>query len=181
MKERGYRGLAGWVRIVYLYLFKAWFWNVCAQLLPDNLTTFFHRLRGVRIGRNVYIHRTAILDGIYPELIRIGDDARLAPGCIVYCHIKAGEVLERTHVPRVVAGVEIGESAFIGLGSIILPGVAIGRGSVVVSGSVVHRNVPDGCVVSGNPARVIHRFPADGSTRSPGASGDPRPGEADAS
>ncbi len=159
MRERGQRGLAGWARVLYLYLFQAWFWNLCAELGPDNLTTFFHRLRGVKIGKNVYIHRTAILDGIYPELIRIGDDARLAPGCIVYCHIKAGEHLRRTSVPLAVAGVEIGESAFIGLGSILLPGVTVGRGAVVVSGSVVHRSVPSGCVVSGNPARVIRRLP----------------------
>ncbi len=164
MEERGYRGPVGWVRILYLYIFQAWFWNLCAQLCPDNLTPFFHRLRGVTIGKDVYIHRTAILDGIYPELIRIGDDARLTPGCIVYCHIKAGEALRKELVPQVVAGVEIGESAFIGLGSILLPGVKIGRCAVVVSGSVVYRNVPAGCVASGNPAKIIKRMPLEPET-----------------
>jgi acetyltransferase-like isoleucine patch superfamily enzyme len=158
MKERGWAGLAGWCRVLYLYIFKAWFWAVCAELCPSNLTPFFHRLRGVKIGRDVFIDRSVILDGIYPELIRIGDDARLAPGSIVYCHSKAGKHLRETSLPNVVAGVEIGESAFVGLRAIILPGVSIGKGSVVVSGSVVYRPVPDGCVVSGNPAKVIRRL-----------------------
>jgi acetyltransferase-like isoleucine patch superfamily enzyme len=158
MDERGWSGPAGWVRVLYLYLFQAWFWNVCALLAPDNLTPFFHRLRGVKIGKDVYIHRTAILDGIYPGLIEIGDDVRLTPGCIVYCHVKAGEFLRKELVPQVVAGVKIEESAFIGLGSILLPGVTVGRASVVVSGSVVYRNVPAGCIVSGNPAKVIKRL-----------------------
>jgi maltose O-acetyltransferase len=37
---------------------------------------------------------------------------------------------------------------------VILPGVTIGRGSVVGAGSVVTRDVPDGAVVYGNPARI---------------------------
>lgn len=158
MRERGWSGFEGWCRVLYLYLFKAWFWVLCAELLPANLTPFFHRLRGVKVGRNVFIDRSAILDGIYPELITIGDDARLAPGCIVYCHSKAGALLREELVPPVVAGVEIGESAFIGLRAIVMPGVTIGKGAVVVSGAVVLRPIPDFCVASGNPARVIRRL-----------------------
>lgn len=47
------------------------------------------------------------------------------------------------------------EGASIGTGAVILPGVTIGRYSVVGAGSVVTKDVPDGAVVVGNPARVV--------------------------
>lgn len=54
--------------------------------------------------------------------------------------------------------VRIEDGAWIGAGAIILPGVTIGIQSIVGAGSVVTRDVPDGCVVAGNPARVIKKF-----------------------
>lgn len=158
MSARGWSGFSGWCGVFYLYLFRAWFWPVCAELLPANLAPFFHRLQGVKVGRDVFIDRSVILDGIYPELITIGDDARLAPRSIVYCHCKAGRLLASGPLPDVVAPVTIGPSAFVGLGVIIMPGVTIGRGAVLVSGAVVFGSVPDFCVASGNPARVIRRL-----------------------
>ncbi len=49
----------------------------------------------------------------------------------------------------------IGENCFIGARSIILPGITIGDGCIVGSGSVVTKDVPSGCIVAGNPAKVI--------------------------
>ena len=54
--------------------------------------------------------------------------------------------------------VVIGEGSFIGFNSMILPNVVIGCHSVVGSHSVVTRDVPDYCVVAGNPARIIRRY-----------------------
>lgn len=158
MSSRGWSGFSGWVKVFYLYLFRAWFWPLCSELLPANLAPFLRRLQGVKVGKDVFIDRSVVLDGIYPELIAIGDDARLAPRSIVYCHCKAGRLLASGPLPDVVAPVKIGASAFIGLGAIIMPGVTIGRGAVVVCGSVVFGAVPDFCVASGNPARVIRRL-----------------------
>jgi acetyltransferase-like isoleucine patch superfamily enzyme len=52
----------------------------------------------------------------------------------------------------------VGAGSFIGFNSMILPNVTIGRFVVVGSHSVVTRDVPDYCVVAGNPARVIKRY-----------------------
>jgi len=49
----------------------------------------------------------------------------------------------------------IGANCFIGGRSLILPGVEIGDGCVVGAGSVVTKSVPPGCVVVGNPARIL--------------------------
>jgi len=54
--------------------------------------------------------------------------------------------------------VRIGDDAWIGANSIILRGVTIGARAVVGAGSVVTEDVPEGCIVAGNPARIIRRI-----------------------
>lgn len=52
-------------------------------------------------------------------------------------------------------GPTIKKGAKIGANSTILPGVIIGENAFVGAGSVVTKNVPDGAVVVGNPAKII--------------------------
>ena len=52
----------------------------------------------------------------------------------------------------------IGKNCFIGCNSLVLKGSKIGDGSVVGAGSVVAGEFPSGCVIAGNPARVIKRI-----------------------
>lgn len=54
-------------------------------------------------------------------------------------------------------GVNIGHNVWIGLHAIILPGVEIGDGAVVGAGSVVTKPVKPFTIVAGNPARVIRK------------------------
>lgn len=64
----------------------------------------------------------------------------------------------------------IGRNCFIGGRSIILPGVTIGDGAIVGAGSVVSRDVPPGCIVAGNPAKVLREgIEAGRYGRMPGA------------
>ena len=63
---------------------------------------------------------------------------------------------DRAKIPC--APVEIADGAFIGSGAIILKGVRVGRRSVVGAGSVVTRDVPDGEVWAGNPAKFIKKL-----------------------
>ena len=47
--------------------------------------------------------------------------------------------------------------ASVGSGATILCGVTIGERSIVGAGSMVTKDVPDGSVVAGNPARILRR------------------------
>ena len=49
----------------------------------------------------------------------------------------------------------IEDEASIGSGSTILCGINIGRGAVIGAGSVVTKNVPDGQIWAGNPAKLL--------------------------
>ena len=51
--------------------------------------------------------------------------------------------------------VTIGNDVWIGMRSIIMPGVTIGNGVVIGAGAVVTKDVPDYAVVGGVPAKII--------------------------
>lgn len=56
----------------------------------------------------------------------------------------------------------IGDGAWLGIRSVIMPGVTIGEGAVVAAGSIVTKNVSAYSIVGGNPAKVIgSRFEDD--------------------
>ncbi len=58
--------------------------------------------------------------------------------------------------------VRIGTQSVIGSGCVILPGVRIGDGVLAAAGSVIRRNVPDGALCSGSPAKTMRYRPRAG-------------------
>lgn len=52
----------------------------------------------------------------------------------------------------------IGDDVWICGSVTICPGVNVGNRAVIAAGSVVTKDVPEGCLVGGNPAKVIRRI-----------------------
>lgn len=90
--------------------------------------------------------------------VSIGNDVLIGPQVGIYAASHPLDPAMRAEGYEFARPITIGDGAWIGGHASILPGVTIGRGSVVGAGSVVTHDVPDGCVVAGNPARIIRRI-----------------------
>jgi len=99
-----------------------------AQLLPDCIVN-----AGASIGRNVIINSGAVIEH----------------DCIIkdHTHIASGAILS--------GSVTIGEGSHVGAGATIRQCLNIGDGAVIGAGSVVIKDVPDGFVVFGVPAKPM--------------------------
>lgn len=107
---------------------------------------------GATVGRGVFIGLGVMLDQVHGPSLKIGDEATLVQGCTVLCHDASSN---RRLGATFVAPVRIGNRAFLGADSIVLPGVTIGDDAIVAAGAVVTSDVEAGTVVAGCPARQI--------------------------
>lgn len=115
------------------------------------------RWMGVQVGEDSRI--LSHLFGSEPWLVSIGDRVTLSSGVRILTHDGVGWLFRNSDGRRYrYARVSIGDDVFVGIGSIIMPGVRIGDRCVVGAGSVVTRSVPSGTVVAGNPARYVTTY-----------------------
>jgi maltose O-acetyltransferase len=107
---------------------------------------------GMTIGQGCVISLDAEFEEAWATHIRIGNDVTVARGARFISHdASTWRALGATRVGII----EIGDRTFIGAYAVVMPNVRIGSDVVVGSGSVVTRDVPDGTVVAGNPARAL--------------------------
>ena len=112
---------------------------------------------GLSVGEDVFINHGCIIDRSFCWLVTIGNRVTLAPNV----HILAHDASSRRALGYTKMGkVRIGDDVFIGAGSVILPGVTIGDRVIVGAGSVVTKDIPEGSVAAGNPAKVICTYDA---------------------
>lgn len=129
-----------------------------AYFCPVNsVRVWCHRIRGVQIGKNVFIGMHVILDRVYPEYITLEDGCGIAGGNHLLTHTRPPTNFNES-LKAYVAQVVVKEGAWLGIHSIILPNVIVGENSVVSAGSVVSHDVPAKTVVRGNPAKVVVRL-----------------------
>ena len=114
-------------------------------------------MRGVNIGKNVFIGLRCTLDHAYPNYIYLNDNVSLSGDIYIVAHNKP-PIYFKKKIPSFVAPVIIGSNSFIGVRCVILPGVEVGEGSFIAGGAVVTKSIPDNSVAGGNPAIVTHKL-----------------------
>lgn len=139
---------------------------------------------GISIGMFVSIGSSAVLEALVPERgvtvtihdgaylghalrltavgeVVIGEEAMVADGCYIS---DTSHIYEDVTVPIKRQGlrdhrrVEIGRGAWLGIGAVVCGNVRVGENAVIGARTVVTSDVPDCCVVAGNPARIIRRW-----------------------
>ncbi|MCH4147707.1 MAG: sugar O-acetyltransferase [Prevotella sp.] len=110
---------------------------------------------GIIIGEGTYInYNCTILDG---ACVRFGAYVKVGPNCQFYTPVHPHDFMQRREPGETCFPITIGDDAWICGGVIVCPGVTIGKRSIVAAGSVVIHDVPDDCLVAGNPA-VIKKY-----------------------
>jgi acetyltransferase-like isoleucine patch superfamily enzyme len=114
-------------------------------LLVTLRRVYLIRIWGMSIGSGTRISLRAHLDLTNPKGVKIGRDTTVTFGTAILAHDPSGGRQDT----------QVGDCCFIGVNSIIFPGITIGDHCVISAGSVVVQDVPANSWVGGNPARVI--------------------------
>lgn len=115
--------------------------------------------RSVRMGEASFVNAGAVIGAV--SMIGMGvlinRNASLGHHVIVddYTSIGPGATLA--------GNIRVGRRVVIGAGSVIHPDVRIGDDVVIAAGTVVRKNVPDGALMSGNPAKQAKYRPVKSS------------------
>ena len=102
-----------------------------------SLRPWLHRLRGVRLGPNVWLGHLVYLDALHPADITVGENSTIGMRTSIFTHFYWGP-----RRPKSDGRVTIGKDVFVGPHCVILPNVKIGDGAVIRAGTVVSRHVP---------------------------------------
>ncbi len=110
--------------------------------------------RFIRFGKGVFVNNgctfmdrggITLEDGVY-----VGPNVNI----ITENHAESPELRRFVYSRPII----IGDNAWIGAATVILPGVTVGRNAIVAAGAVVTRNVPADTIVAGCPAKAIRKI-----------------------
>ena len=107
--------------------------------------------KNIKIGKNVFINACCRFQD--QGGIEIGDGSLIGHNTTIATLNHDFNPLKRQNLTP--SPVKIGKNVWIGSDCTILPGVEIGDGAIIGAGSVVTKSIPANTIAVGNPARVI--------------------------
>ena len=110
--------------------------------------------KNIKIGKNVFINACCRFQD--QGGIEIGDGSLIGHNTTIATLNHDFNPDKRANLHP--SPVKIGKNVWIGSDSTILPGVEIGDGAVIGAGSIVTKNVPANSIAVGSPARVIKQI-----------------------
>jgi acetyltransferase-like isoleucine patch superfamily enzyme len=123
--------------------------HLLARFSPGakSLRPFLHRLRGVKVGKEVFIGDEVYLENEHPSSVEIQDGVHISLRAIILAHTRGA------------GGVVIEKDTFIGPNAVIAgtggKTLRIGAGSVIGAGVVVTRDIPPHVFVANETPKPI--------------------------
>jgi serine O-acetyltransferase len=105
---------------------------------------FYHVNIFAKIGPGFYIDNVG---NIYLGDTEMGENLSITHNVT----IGVGHSVDGSGIPK------IGNNVWIGTGCVLSGGITIGHGVTIGEGTMVARDIPDNCLVAGNPAKLIKR------------------------
>jgi len=112
----------------------------------------------MKVGEKTSFALMVVPDVMFPEMITVGSNSIIGYNTTLLAH----EYLIKEYR---LGPVIIGNEVMVGANSTILPGITIGDGAIVAAGTLVHKDVPAGAFVGGNPMRIIREQSPNTSPR----------------
>lgn len=107
----------------------------------------------VRLGAGSVVFAGAV---IQPDTV-IGAHAIVNTGASIDHDCVLGEAVHVAPGSRLAGNVKLGDEVFLGIGAVAIPGVSVGARTTVGAGAAVVRDLPEGVIATGVPARVVPR------------------------
>jgi len=102
----------------------------------------------MKVGEQTAFALMVMPDIMFPEKITVGNNCIIGYNTTILTH---EYLIDEYRIGDVI----IGDEVMIGANTTILPGIKIGDRAIVAAGTVVHKDVPAGAFVGGNPMQVI--------------------------
>ena len=103
----------------------------------------------MKIGEHSSFALMVMPDVMFPERITVGNNSVIGYNTTILAH---EYLIDEYRLGDVV----IGDRVMIGANTTILPGITIGNGAIVSAATLVHKDVPAGAFVGGNPMNIIY-------------------------
>lgn len=112
---------------------------------------------GVKVGKDCRFY--SLNFSSEPYLIEIGNHVTITEGVKFITHDGGIWVLRgmdnKYEHANILGKIKVGDNVFIGIDTIILPGVEIGDNSIIAAGSVVTKSFTGNSIIAGTPAKEI--------------------------
>ncbi|MCP4521834.1 MAG: acyltransferase [Cytophagales bacterium] len=158
----------------FLFFWLRWFYPQAKGVNPAHLLFQFIPQKIFRTNGNVPwpVHKTSLV--LHHKNIQTGNNSPI--GINIGCYIqgkggiKVGNnvrlgphvgLISANHAPEdydlwiKVKPIEIGNNVWIGMNSVVMPGVSIGDNVIIGANSTVNKDIPSNSIAVGNPCRVI--------------------------
>lgn len=138
-----------------IYYFQKIIMYIPKSILRKINPTKFAQNIGVNMGDNCKIYGKVDFS-TEPWIITIGKNVHITNNCKFITH-DGGTLLFRDKYPKleITKPINIGDNVYIGVSSIIMPGVNIGSNVIIGAGSIVTKDLESNFVYAGVPARKI--------------------------